>query len=169
MDAIVTVKSPMRRVRPNNIALCLLAGVLLCSCGKVRDGYSFMSAQECTADGEYVFKVDFSDTTLIYSTFIAARLSAKILTSDALPLEITVTSPSGEICSERFDFPLRDSGGKVASGRAEGGLLDVEWPYRDNIELGSALSEPGLWAVSILPLVSDRKAVYGMGFRYTAD
>jgi len=157
-------RMPIKRV------LCWFAVfAILCSCTRVRDGYSFIFASDlgdAAADG-YPFKADLFDTTASYSTYISARIDPDRLDSDVLPLDILVVGPDGQISAERFDFPLLDCGGKVVARKAEGRCIDIEWPYRDRIKVGRGAGAPGVWSVRITPMASDSRAVLGLGFRYT--
>lgn len=142
--------------------------LLLCSCSRAGDGCSFIFADGMdSAQGTYAFKADLSDTTVIYSTFIAARLNPTGVSEDYVPLEITVVSPRGDVSAERFDFPLKDCGGLVKVSNSKGSSLDVEWPYRSNLKMGGRGTAPGLWKVSIKPLPEAGDAVLGLGFRYS--
>ena len=161
----------MTRNKRIGLALLALAVALAAGCAKPAEGYALISRQVAEADGgRFAFDVDLDDSTAVYETFIAARINTAHLADtplggNAVELQMSVTSPSGETAIERIAFPLRDSGDKIRTSRHSGRVRDYLWPWRENIRVsGSGI---GRWKVVItLPDPTAQKAVEGVGLSY---
>lgn len=161
----------MTRNKRIGLALLVLAVALAAGCSKPAEGYALVSRQAAEADGgRFAFDVDLDDSTAVYATFVAARintarLSDTPLAGNAVELQMSVTSPSGETAIERIAFPLQASGGQILSSRHSGRVRDYLWPWRENIRVSG--SGVGRWKVVItLPDPAAWNAVEGVGLSY---
>ena len=150
------------------LSLLTLLSLSLSSCREPSNGFSILSNDRASEDGGYCFAVELTDSTARYVTFIAARFDAKMIENTELntfPLNITVSSPNGELAAESIRLPIGTVEGKVRIGRQLGGTMDIEWPYRDNVRISG--NQAGRWKVTLRP--SDKnltKYLIGLGFSY---
>ena len=153
----------MAAARSRILAAALL---LLSACSKPSDGYQLISSAEThSTDGKYVFELNLDDSTLSYSTAVAARVNTAQLEQSSVEFQFQVVSPSGESAIERITFPLAADDRRIKSRRREGSLRDYEWPWREQIHISPAGT--GIWTVFIsLPDTQQQEAVKGIGLSY---
>jgi len=142
--------------------------VLLCAlssgCRKPGEQFYFVYTPSHPAD-TFVFKFDMpmDEPSASYATRFACRFRGSAIGGENIPMMVEVTSPSGEKYLENIDMPLASNSDRIRRSR-DGGLSDIDWPYRDNIRPGR---DTGLWQVAIRPV--DRslyEEILGMGFTY---
>lgn len=146
------------------IALLALICALFSSCKKPSEQYAFVYTPKHPAD-TFVFRFEMlmDEPQATYSTHFACRYKNNSVPEGEIPLLVAVTSPSGETFMENCSIPLA-SGSETISRKREGGLSDMEWPYRDRISPGN---DTGVWHIAVRP--QDRKlydGILGMGFSY---
>jgi len=74
---------------------------------------------------------------------------------------VEVISPQGEIFTEKITLPLSEHS-QVEIKRNRFGIVDIRWPYRDNIR-----ASEGEWMIALTPLHSDATQwLQGVGFSY---
>lgn len=150
------------------LAVLTLLALALSSCKEPSCDFFLLSSDRTSEDGGYCFEVELTDTTASYLTLIAARFNAKMIEkadSGTFPLNVTVTSPGGEVAAESIRLPFGDVEGKVKMGRQINGTVDIEWQYRDNVRISG--NQSGIWKINLRPVDKGlEKYLVGLGFSY---
>lgn len=143
------------------LTLSAVCTIILGSCSRPDDGYRYIKVDpDCDSIPVFRFSLPVADSTALYSTFIAARYDCR-LHSNLISFNVEVTSPDGGIFTEKITLPLTDNP-QVEIRRSRFGIVDIKWPYRDQIKACE-----GEWSVALTPLHKDvRKWLHGVGFSY---
>lgn len=151
-------------MKNRNLALLSLLCVLSTGCRKPAEQFEFIYTPAHPAD-TFVFRFNMlmDDPDAVYSTRFACRYVNGSAGGKDIGLMVAVTSPAGERFMENISIPLNASSEAIGR-RREGGITDIDWPYRERIRPGA---DTGLWQVAVCP--TDRtmfEGILGMGFTY---
>jgi hypothetical protein len=156
-------ESHSRISRAFGTILTLLAActILFGSCSRPEDGYGYIYLNpDCDSLPVFRFSLLVNDSTALCSTFIAVRYDCRIH-SNFVFFAVEVISPQGEIFTEKITLPLSEHS-QVEIKRNRFGIVDIRWPYRDNIR-----ASEGEWMIALTPLHSDATQwLQGVGFSY---
>jgi hypothetical protein len=156
-------ESHSRISRASGTVLTLLAvcTILFGSCSRPDDGYKYIHLDsDCDSIPVFRFSLPVADSTDICTTFIAVRYDCR-RHSNVVSFSVEVTSPDGEIFTEKITLPLTESS-QVEIRRSRFGIVDIKWPYRENIK-----ASVGEWSIALTPLHEDvTQWLHGVGFSY---
>ncbi|MBR1538566.1 MAG: hypothetical protein IJ636_03570 [Bacteroidales bacterium] len=149
-------------VRTSPVILLIL--LLAAACCRPTGDFHLVSTETAREEGgAFRFEIPVTDSGLVVTTSLAARLVTSRVAQAQIELDFHITPPDGETFIERHTFPLEAAPG-VRINLGPGSVTDFEWPWR---EIRTGGSPAGTWTISIIP--SDPAlldALYGLGLSY---
>lgn len=146
-------------IRNSILAILLL---LICSgCAKPVGSSHYIARDPAASPDVHKYIIQFEmDSSVVYSTSVFCSFDREKVVGDNMDMDITLVSPNGLKYGETVEFPLVESD-RIKLSRRGGTLMDIEWPYRDNITADCS----GVWSI-IFNLTDSlqSKGVIGMGF-----